>query len=436
MTTTNEYAIKLQDKIHGFIRGRLRDKVEKLKPEETGKVAALEAAHQPDAWLADAARRVAQIQLATHILKPMHPDARGTNLRVPSLHLDGTGLVGSHSLPGLLKDDVVGNAAALDVYKFLMLEHEGRSVLDHAIDGDERLLVALSGDRMKAEEWRQAFAGVAISRTEPASDTLAKQLYFPLANGEYHLLAPLFPTSLVHEAQRTMREDRFGEAAKVAHDARRKGEGCDHGYREYPDFAIQKLGGTKPQNISQLNSERHGENWLLASLPPIWQSQPIRPPWGTESIFIPKSFGPFGRQRRVRDLTSQLRKFLTDTTYNNLAIRQYRAQLVEQICDEAHQYAARIAQLPSGWSSNSQCHLHESERLWLDPSRANDDEEFAKRRQLGDWIEQIGRRFANWLNDALSTKTFSLGENEHSYWRADLLKELSLFQNTLEVDHG
>lgn len=119
MTTTNEYAIKLQDKIHGFIRGRLRDKVEKLKPEETGKVAALEAAHQPDAWLADAARRVAQIQLATHILKPMHPDARGTNLRVPSLHLDGTGLVGSHSLPGLLKDDVVGNAAALDVYEIL-----------------------------------------------------------------------------------------------------------------------------------------------------------------------------------------------------------------------------------------------------------------------------------------------------------------------------
>jgi CRISPR-associated protein Csy1 len=123
-------------------------------------------------------------------------------------------------------------------------------------------------------------------------------------------------------------------------------------------------------------------------------------------------------------------------SYNNLAIRQHRARLVEQICDEAHQFAARLAQLPSGWSDNTECRLDESERLWLDPNRTINDEEFARQRRQGDWIYEVGRRFANWLNAALSTKTFSLGEDEHSHWRADLLKELSLFQNALEVDRG
>ena len=34
------------------------------------------------AWLADAARRVSQIQAVTHVLKATHPDARGSSLHV------------------------------------------------------------------------------------------------------------------------------------------------------------------------------------------------------------------------------------------------------------------------------------------------------------------------------------------------------------------
>ena len=41
---------------------------------------------------------------------------------------------------------------------------------------------------------------------------------------------------------------------------------------DYPDLAVQSFGGTKPQNISRLNSLRGGKSYLLRSTPPIWIS--------------------------------------------------------------------------------------------------------------------------------------------------------------------
>jgi CRISPR-associated protein Csy1 len=69
--------------LHEFIAARLQTKLEKLKPDEFEAHAKLSADHQPMAWLEDAARRAGQIQLASHTLKAIHPDARGSvvNLR-------------------------------------------------------------------------------------------------------------------------------------------------------------------------------------------------------------------------------------------------------------------------------------------------------------------------------------------------------------------
>ncbi|MCF3997914.1 type I-F CRISPR-associated protein Csy1, partial [Pseudomonas aeruginosa] len=119
------------------------------------------------------------------------------------------------------------------------------------------------------------------------------------------------------------------------------------GFSEYPNLAIQKFGGTKPQNISQLNSERYGENWLLPSLPPHWQRQDQRAPIRHSSVFE----HDFGRSPEVSRLTRTLQRLLAKTRHNNFTIRRYRAQLVGQICDEALQYAARLRELEPGWSA-------------------------------------------------------------------------------------
>lgn len=427
-------ALDLRQIIQSFIDERLQTRLAKLKPDDDDKRQALTEAHRREAWLADAARRVGQIQLATHTLKPLHPDARGSNLYVVPKAPPAAGLISTHSLGGTLAEDVVGNAAALDVYKFLSLDLDGHSLLQRLLVGDADLLTALSDDPAQAGEWRDVFAAITQGKGKPASHTLAKQLYFPLPDGGYHLLAPLFPTSLVHKVHRRLREDRFSDAAKAARNAHQRKEDHPHGYCEYRDLAIQKFGGTKPQNISQLNSERYGENWLLASLPPQWQSPELRLPLRTDSAF---GF-LFSHNYRLRQYVRELRDFLATTAHNNLAIRRKRARLLQDICDEFLQYAAQLREQGScaGWSASPECRLHEAEQLWLDPLRAHDDEAFLQRRRSRDWPTQASQRFANWLSSAIQSKEVLLGEDEARQWTHDLAQELNLLKEVFEDDRS
>ena len=160
--------------------------------------------------------------------------------------------------------DVVGNAAALDVHKFLKVEHEGRKLLDLMLAGDVDLQAALSDDPAQATAWVQALTGIVESRGKLASHTQAKQLYWLIEGGDppddasYQLLAPVYASSLAQRVFQTINEDRFGEPAKTARLARRSGDCDERGFHEYTHWAIQKLGGSNKQNISQLNSERGG----------------------------------------------------------------------------------------------------------------------------------------------------------------------------------
>ncbi|RQB61931.1 type I-F CRISPR-associated protein Csy1 [Pseudomonas aeruginosa] len=418
----------LRQLIESFIQERLQGKLDKLHPDEDDKRQTLLATHRREAWLADAARRVGQLQLVTHTLKPIHPDARGSNLHSLPQAPGQPGLAGSHELGDKLVSDVVGNAAALDVFKFLSLQYQGKNLLNWLTEDSAEAVQALSDNAEQAREWRQAFIDITAVKGAPASHSLAKQLYFPLPGSGYHLLAPLFPTSLVHHVHALLREARFGDAAKAAREARNRRESWPHGFSEYPNLAIQKFGGTKPQNISQLNSERYGENWLLASLPPHWEGQEVRAPLQQASVFEHH----FGQSPEVAELTSTLRRFLAATAHNNLAIRQYRAQLVGQICGEALQYAARLRELEPGWSASPDCRLHEAEQLWLDPLRVHTDEAFMRRRLWGDWPVEVSERFANWLNQALTSKRLVMGEAEAKQWRQDLGKELKMFKEVLD----
>ncbi len=409
---------------------RLQPKLDKLKEGEDEKRLQLLEVYQAENWIADAARRVGQIQQITHALKYIHPDAKGTNLSKPGNSKAGDLLIGTHT-PAECPPDVVGNAAALDVYKFLRLKVEGKTLLTRATSDDPSLQAAFSANSEQAKEWMAAFANITNSKGEPASHKLAKQLYWSLGDNKYHLLAPLFPTSLVHRIWNTIREDRFSEDAKIAREARRSNKAHPHGYREYPNLVIQKYGGTKPQNISQLNSERYGENYLLPSCPPTWKSEPIRPPLNVDSVFD----GWFGRRKRVRELIRSLRDYLYSVqNRNNIDIRNKRAELVAYIIDEMLLFAAELQDLDENWTMHEACRLNMDEQCWFDPRRAETDEIFSTTYNRGDWKEAVCKRFANWLNARLSDtkKPLPFGEGEAGHWQSDLEKELKMLRR--EVD--
>lgn len=417
--------------VEGFLHERLAAKTEKLAPDDP-QHADLRAQYEPATWLADAARRVSQIQVATHTLKAIHPEARGTNLYCTPDTLPQRGVVGSHCLDSTFAVDVVGNAAALDVFKFLRLKHEGRALLELVQTGDPDLPAALSDDVEKGGEWVQAFAAIAHPPARLRSHTQAKQIYWrvgddPRDDAAFHLLFPLYPSSLVHKIYGELQEHRFGEQAKAARTARKDGAYCEHPVYEYGDLAVQKLGGTKPQNISQLNSERRGENYLLPSLPPVWQTQGPRSLKGRDSMLR-----VFERMPEVRELLRSLKGFLESDPDPTAETRQRRKATVEEIIDALLQLAATYRDQPTGWSTEPGHSLPEAEHHWLDPVG------FARQRaEEGlplpmDTPEQIATAFANWLNARLSGK-LGMGHPEFLEWRKRALEEIEA--DNREVNH-
>ncbi|MBQ1784056.1 MAG: type I-F CRISPR-associated protein Csy1 [Gammaproteobacteria bacterium] len=400
--------------IDAFIQERLHAKLDKLKVEEEDKRQALLAEHQRDVWLADAARRVSQLQLVTHTLKPLHPDARGTSLYLQVPLCDAPELVATHTLGNQRADDVVGNAAALDVYKLLKLDVGQGTLLQQLRDGDAATVAALSDDPALASQWAVAFLAIAQSKSAVASHTLARQIYFPLATGGYHLLAPLFPTSLVHRLHQQLQQDRFDDSAKAARAAKAKGESFAHGYSDYPNLLAQKFGGSKPQNISQLNSERGGNAYLLPSLPPMWQSIAIKPPLRHVSVFLAKR-GAFARRPQVRQLTRSLHDFLARAAdWNNKDIRDSRSRLVQAILEELTDFVLELQALTPGWSRDPQCRLDVIEQRWLDPLAGDAELD-------GDWRGEVASRFSRWLNAEIATDKTPMGDDEFHQWKQEML---------------
>lgn len=414
----------LRAAIQAFLQERLDAKLKPLPPDDPKRQALL-AQFEFKTWIADAARRASQIQVVTHALKATHPDARGTSLYKPPQTLAQHPCVGSHCLADGFAGDVVGNAAALDVYKFLRITHDGRTLLDLMLAGDADLLAALSDDAAEAHAWIDAFRGIANARGKPASHTHAKQLYWLVGDDArddttYHLLAPLYASSLAHEVFSTINEDRFGDTAKAARQARRDGAYSDTVVHEYPHLAVQKLGGTKPQNISQLNSERGGNNYLLASLPPLWETDELKAP-----LRIEDALHAFGRLREVRRLLRELAAFLKGNPGATMETRNSRDDWTDQLIDELLHYGALVQHaLEPGWSAGDECQLLEHQRLWLDPYRARDDEDFAKQWRAMQWVQGVHDDFAKWLNDRLGKAIgVRLGDPEDRHWAKEFKHE-------------
>lgn len=424
---------QIREVIHNFLQERLQPKLDKTKEGEQEKRQALLEAYQPQNWVADAARRVGQIQQVTHALKYIHPEAKGTNLSSPGNPHAGELLVGTHLIHERIHPDVVGNAAALDVYKFLRLRVGDKTLLSLAATDDSALKAAFSSDAKQATDWMESFATLTESKGNPATHKMAKQLYWPLDEKGYHLLAPLFPSSLAHQVWNTIRTDRFSDEAKAAREAHRKNEQHGHGYREYPNVVVQQFGGTKPQNISQLNSERYGENYLLPSMPPIWRSEPVKLPCYVDSVFD----GWFGRRPQVRKSLRTLRDFLysVQKSAGNVRIRNKRKKLLEQLIDELLLFSAELQDIEETWTLREDCKLNIHEQCWLNPSRKETDLEFAAVYTFGEWKEAVCKRFANWLNARLSNskKPLPFGESEASEWQSILSRETSTLRMELDT---
>lgn len=376
--------------------------------------------------------------LATHIAKGIHPDLKiksHTNLQVRFDEMSSLKEVGSHVLDSQLSiADITGdgayNAAAYELYLLLDCRVDGVSLSELLQSGDLDAINSLSTEAADPAKFaEEVLSLLEIKCAKPAVHTLSKQVYWltesnPSADSDYHLLVPLYPASLVRQAHLQIHPTRYGEKNTTARKAKRDGKIHEGVYQEYRDWAVQKMGGTKPQNISHLNSERRGENYLLASLPPAsWKANQRYLPCHASSVFD----RAFGARPVIRGTVKAFLAFLLTNPASNESTRVQVRDYQETLKDELIIYAGELQSQLAGWSLDERyTDLALPEKLWLDPERVALSEEtaFAEKRQRMDWPEQVGKRFANWLNAQLQGK-LPVGDAEAREWRRVLLADES-----------
>ncbi len=369
----------------------------------------IEKKYDVRAWLTDAAARAGQISLVTHAIKYFHGDAKGSSIYSTAEHPQAGYLsTSSLKIPAV---DAVGNSAALDVAKLLQTEHEGDSLLASLQRGDHAALKTLSENDQQLAEWVSGFTQ-ALSDKSLSSHKLAKQVYFPVGyNAEYHLLSPLYSSSLAHALHQRINTSRYSETSVDTRKARREQQWSPETLQIFADVAVQGVGGTKPQNISYLNSARGGKSYLLRCAPPEWQST-LKPPVEQKTIFG-STLG-----RLASGSIWQLRQYLGSVAKqeNTMLIRQKRAELVDDIIGIVFSYAAEIQNLTGqrGWTTRPECQLKVSQQLWLEPLRQEHDRQFKLLREDTDsWQKEIASDFGHWLHTRLNRdEKLNLGEVE------------------------
>lgn len=412
--------------MYDFIENRLQVKIEKLALDDP-KYQAEQDKHVPEVWLAHAVERAPQIQVVTHPLKATYPHAHikeTTSLYCRPTDLPQHAFVATQVLGEHFTDDVTGNAAALDIYGLLQLEVEGKTLLDLCLCADQDMQTALHDEPQTGKAWCAALADVTQPKMQGiASHNFAKQLFWlagddPYANQDYVLLAPLYSSTLAHKVYEQIDFDRFSPESKEIREAVRHKKAHAGVARSYPELAVQVIGGSNPQGISSLSSKRRGVNYLLASLPPNWQSKKNRPPFKVQSVF-----SVFEKRRDTQRWVSELKDFLASEPAANVQTRNKVDALVNGLLDELYIFAATYQALTPGWSADELCDLPLAQRYWLDPARALQDQDFAEAWLNTEWDAVVEQDFARWLNNQLGQKVKLLGDVEFRRWAREMRKD-------------
>ncbi|MDV2377399.1 type I-F CRISPR-associated protein Csy1 [Vibrio cholerae] len=340
-----------------------------------------------DNWLPDAAKRAGQIAVASHPCTFSHPSARkNKNGYVSSIiaknkpRIDGFLRSGNVSV----EPDALGNAAALDVYKFLSLEmSDQRSLLVHIEQESELARQLLDIPSCEYQALRDGFLKMVDSDQASVSSSKIKQVYFPIADGEYHLLSLLTHSGHLFELRKRLDALRFGDVVKEARECKKTNHFHPAGYQEIFGLTTIGFGGTKPQNISVLNNQNAGKAHLLASIPPELTPRDIRLP---KTDFFKESFNAW----QAKEVLESLHR-LFQTDYNNINLRDGRDYRIQQYVDLVIEKMWQVRLFLEAYSGELSSALPLEQKIWLYP-------EFAEQRQQEDeWLDKIIRHIARGL---------------------------------------
>lgn len=314
-----------------------------------------------------------------------------------------------------VQPDALGNAAALDVHKFLSLvTKDGNSVVEH-IQQDSELGKALLNIQSESyDELKSGFMAMAQSNDTPVTSSKIKQVYFPV-DKEYHQLSILSNSGMIFELRKRIDALRFSGAVKEGRELRRHNTYSESGYSEIYNITTIGYGGTKPQNISVLNNQNGGKAHLLLSVPPILEQREVQFP--TKDFFIQSL-----RLYDCRDILERLDKVFKIEREGQIPldnIRKGRDRCLGDILDVILQKMMALREVSNQQYRPKISKLKDWQKLWLC------DQHKDQRLEGDDWLSTLCDQITQWITSAYKNSIrhpVMLGEAEHNYIR-DYIEE-------------
>ena len=428
---------QIKQAIQAFLTAQYDKKTEKeqklltkaIEENDVAKIAELNDFLQPfkdkydkDTWISYAGEWMSkQLSFGTHISKGIHSSSKGDNLifdlKDKAVTVD---YVGHHTLKNPTID-ASGNAAALPLSAFLNSSViDGVTIGQLVLDKHPALKGVFHSNSQQSDHLQDIFYRMVLSQVkQPKTDERNKQILW--ANEDaYICLVPLYPVSITNHLYNTIQNLRFSDENTLARKNRNKVNEIQRPYPSLQNLAVVNIGGSNPQGVSQLMSKQGGRNYLLPSLPPKFrQSQDIRISPTAQTIFDSKAL-----QYKAKDRFDALFK-LIKTNYNNVNIRDTRKAILDDIVYQVISVAQTIQHSrPAGWSKDYQ--LAMSQKLWLDPLRAEleGEDAFKQQREESQWREEIQTQFANWLQAIFKQEFKAIAHDfadpEHNEWRSEM----------------
>lgn len=359
-------------------------------------------------WLPNAAKRAGQIFISTHPCTFSHPSShKNKNGRASSVIANSKGDDDGYLRSGnvAVEVDALGNAAALDVYKFLMLTMEdGQTLLSHIQQDSDLAQELFNIETASYELLKKGFLAITQSNADSVTSSKIKQVYFPV-DGGYHQLSILSASGIMFELRKRIDAISFSEETKTARACEKNNTVFDGGYKQLVNLTTTGYGGAKPQNISVLNNQNGGKVHLLPSEPPRLIKRDIHFP---TVDFFSQSLSFY----QCREVFYALHTLFLNHK-NDWHIRHERDEYFHAIIDRIIEKMWLVRSVSKAQYNPDTTLLNPTQKIWL--CHVNED----KREVENDWLdalcEDIAQFISNGYEKMLTKKAFMFSDTEFQH---------------------
>jgi len=376
----------------------LKDSIKSGMDEETISeiISLTNEAYNQQNWIPDAAKKSQQISIASHIGKFTSPSSKATPIMFD----------GERRNDGLLRSgnadfevDSYSSSRFIPIFKFLSLTFkDGRTLFEHLKADTDEVKKALKLSEEVYEEARELFLKADKIPTDNISTSgRLKQVFFPIGDGDYHLLSLMTSSRLLFSLKEKITNIKFSEDSKQARADRRENKPSDKEIVEIYDLTLMRFGGSKPQNVSFLNNKNGGTTLLLNSLPPSLDPDRIRLP---RNDFFTEILHP----KKFQFDFEWFHQVLKDGR-NNIDIRNERDKLIKKICLKGMASVWDIRVQKEGWtSSDHYIDLPTNQKIWLDADHEDKRPSRLEPSIINSFVEWFLTSYEKNIEDSLKMK--------------------------------